>query len=188
MATKPDPAVDPATPENHAASPRLELPPPTAPEHVDSEIFAAWKEHMIQGYQHNSQMFSGLLNAFMRPYWQTVWMYRLMFFVGILGFVLAAALGATLGIEFGALFGGLTVAAFLAFFVSRPLQSLEQNIILITWLGLIYNTYWTRLMYANDPANIQAELEKIIATTIEQLQQLTEKQAELSGKRPSPDN
>jgi hypothetical protein len=171
---------------NESNSPHLELPPPTTPENVDPEIFAAWKEHMIQGYHHNSQMFTDLLDAFMRPYWQTVWMYRLMFFVGILGFVLAAALGVTLGIEFGAIFGGLTVVAFLAFFISRPLQSLEQNIMLITWLGLIYNTYWTRLMYANDPANIQDELEKIITTTISEMKELADKQAELSGKRPMP--
>jgi len=186
MEANPDPLAESTISDKPSTSPRLELPPPTIPENVDPDVYTAWKGHMIQGYQHNSQMFTGLLDAFMRPYWQTVWMYRLMFFVGILGFVLAAALGATLGIEFGALFGGLTVVAFLAFFVSRPLQSLEQNLLLITWLGLIYNTYWTRLMYANDPTNIQEDLEKIITTTITELTQLSEKQAELGGKRPTP--
>jgi len=186
MLSNPDPAVESTLPDNRSSSPHLELPPPTRPENVDAEIYTAWKDHMIQGYLHNSKMFSGLLDAFMRPYWQTVWMYRLMFAVGILGFVLAAALGAIFGIQFGILFGGLTIAAFLAFFVSRPLESLEQNIMLITWLGLIYNTYWTRLMYANDPANIQDELEKIITTTIAELGQLADKQAELNEKRPTP--
>jgi hypothetical protein len=57
---------------------------------------------------------------------------------------------------------------------------------LIIWLGLIYNTYWTRLMYANDPTNIQDELEKIITTTIAEMEKLADKQAELSGKRPMP--
>jgi hypothetical protein len=172
--------------DGSGASPQIELaPPPPKPENVDEEVYEAWKAHMIEGYQHNSQMFDNLLDAFMRPYWQTVWMYRLMFFVGIVGFVLAAILGVTLGIEFGALFGGLTVVSFLAFFINRPLQSLEQNILLITWLGVIYNTYWTRLMYANDNATIQADLQEITQKTIEDLGKLTEVHTELSGKRPS---
>lgn len=185
MATKPDPSEEPIPFDGSGAPPQpLELvPPPPKPENVDEEIYEAWKKHMIEGYQHNSQMFTRVLDAFMRPYWQTVWMYRLMFAVGILGFVLAAALAFLKQIEFAALFGGLTAFSFLSFFVSRPLQSLEQNILLITWLGVIYNTYWTRLMYANDAITIQADLEGITKTAIEELARLADKHSELSGKR-----
>ena len=162
----------------------FELPPPLPPaSEIDPDIYAAWKTHMIEGYQHNSEMFHSLLDAFMRPYWATVWMYRLMFWVGLVGFAVAAVLSFWKGWEFGAIFGGLTVASYLAFFVSRPLQALEQNKQFITWLGIIYNTYWNRVMFANQQETVQADLEKITQTTIDQINQLVEKHSEVAGKR-----
>ena len=44
-------------------------------------------------------------------------------------------------------FGGLSVGSFLLFFIRQPLQALEENLEFITWLGVAFNTYWTRLMY-----------------------------------------
>jgi hypothetical protein len=58
MASTPDSLAESTPPEIKSTAPRLELPPPTFPENVDPEIFAAWKEHMIQGYHHNTQMFN----------------------------------------------------------------------------------------------------------------------------------
>ncbi len=163
----------------------FQLPVPPQPmSETDPEIYQAWKNHMIEGYQHNSEMFHRLLDAFMRPYWTTVWMYRLMFFVGLFGFILAAVLGIWQGWEFGAIFGGLTAASYLAFFVSRPLQSLEQNIQFITWLGIIYNTYWNRLMFADKAALVQKDLDEITRSAIEEIQELVDKHHKISGKRP----
>ena len=85
------------------------------------------------------------------------------------------------------LFGGLSIVAFLAFFISQPLRALEQNLQFITWLGVIYNTYWARLMYATDPDTVQEDLEDIKQTTIKDLQILIDKQATLSAKRPTID-
>ena len=162
--------------------------PPVHPEtgKIDAELYQAWKQHMIQGFEQNSKVFSNVLEAFMRPYWLTVWMYRLMFFVGICGFILAIVMSVWKGLEIGALFGGLTVVSFLAYFIGRPLQSLEQNIILITWLGVLYNTYWSRLMQTSDPGTVQKDLDKITKDTIDGLVKLADKHAELSGKRPGP--
>jgi hypothetical protein len=164
---------------------RLPVPGPP-PQEVDAEVYAAWKKHMIEGYEQNTLMFNKLLDAFMRPYWTTVWMYRLLFGVGITGFILAAVLSVTNGITFGLLFGGLSVAAFLAFFIRHPLQALEQNLLIITWLGIIYNTYWTRLMYADDEKTIQRDLDEITRTSIRQINQLLDRQADVSAKRASP--
>ena len=177
------------TDDKSSLAPPLNLPMPT-PESgkVDKEIYEAWKEHMIEGYRHNSEMFSKVLDAFMRPYWITVRMYQLLFVIGILGFILAVVFSAWKGLELGLLFGGLTVATFLTFFVSQPLRSLEQNIQFITWLGVIYNTYWTRLMYANDITKIQEDLDKITETAVNQLHQLLDTHSEVSGKRPGLQN
>lgn len=162
------------------------LPHITAPNTgVDSELDAVWKKHIASGFQQNQEMFQKLLDAFMRPYWLTVAMYRILFGVGIAGFALGIILGVIRGAEFAAIFGGLSVVAFLAFFVSQPLRALERNLQFITWLGIIYNTYWTRLMYSNDPATIQCELESISKTTLDQIRELMNTHSNIKAKTDS---
>jgi len=158
--------------------------PPGAENKPDADVYNAWKKHMISGYEQNRQMFKQVLDGFMRPYWMTVWMYRVMFLVGIGGFILAIILGVWKGIQFSLLFGGLSVATFLTYFISQPLRSLEQNIQFITWLGIIYNSYWTRLMYANETSTIQADLEGIVNKSIEEIMQMVDKHSQLVNKRP----
>jgi ABC-type multidrug transport system fused ATPase/permease subunit len=150
---------------------------------VDPAVYTAWKNHIINGFKQNNEMFKGVLDAFMRPYWMTVWMYRILFAVGLLGFLAAAVLGVLRGVAFAAVFGGISVVTFLAFFIGQPLRALEQNLEFITWLGIIYNTYWTRLMYTNDVATVQNDLEAITHSAVESIQQLIDKHAELAGKR-----
>jgi hypothetical protein len=154
---------------------------------VAQAVRQAWGEQTIAGYQQLQTMFDQVLKAFIGPYWLTVHMYYILFLVGVLGFIAAAVLGALYGIEFALLFGGLSVAAFLTYFVSGPLQALEQNLMLITWLGLLYNTYWTRLLYANspDPAQIQRDLEAISQATLNEVRLLIDKHDQLSSKRPT---
>lgn len=173
-----------------APPPEMSLPMPRSPsKDIDPDVYKAWTQHLINGFERNNNMFGKLLDAFMRPYWLTVRMYQAMFIVGLSGVVLAAVLGVWQGIEFALIFGGLSAASFITFFMSRPLTSLEQNIQFITWLGLIYNTYWTRLMYANDEQTIQADLEVILERSINDIVALLDKQAELAGKRPDlPEN
>ena len=180
----PSEASDP--PAGSSPDQELGLPPPVDPSgEVDAEVYAAWRQHMIDGFQRNNNMFAKILDAFTRPYWLTVRMYQAMFIVGISGIVLAAILGIWQGIEFTLIFGGISAVAFIGFFISRPLISLEQNIQFITWLGLVYNTYWTRLMYANNAATIQDDLEEITDRAIQDIVRLLDKQAELTGKRPN---
>ena len=83
------------------------------------------------------------------------------------------------------IFGGLSVVAFLTFFLSRPLQALEENLQFITWLGVVYNTYWTRLVNAQNPDTFQADLSAATEEFVQQLNQLVNVHAESSAKRPT---
>ncbi|MCX6046468.1 MAG: N-acetylmuramidase domain-containing protein, partial [Chloroflexi bacterium] len=159
---------------------------------ADPELYAAWRQHIQQGFENNQTMFGRVLDGFMIPYWHTIWMYRALFGIGIGTFVLAGILGLISALGKGntstaliasALFGGLGVGAFLVYFVNRPLQALEENLQFITWLGIIYNTYWTRLAYTTDLATVQQELKNATDDTIAQIKELMDKHAELSGKR-----
>ena len=77
-------------------------------------------------------------------------------------FVAAVALSAiTRELLYGLLFGGLGAATFLTYFLSRPLRALEENLNFLTWLGVIYNSYWTRLMYAMNMETVQKDLAAI---------------------------
>lgn len=149
------------------------------------KVLEAWAAHMEEGLQNNTLMFRQLLKAFMRPYYMTMVMYIILFLIGIGLFIIAAWLSTQANADRAVwLFGGLGVLTFLAFFISRPLAALEENLQLITRLGVIYNSYWTRLLYMQDSSTIQAELEDATNDTIMELGKLTDKSAELAAKRP----
>ncbi len=148
----------------------------------DPEIYAAWKNHIIHGFEQNGEMFTRTLDTFIKPYRLIVWMNGVLLAVGVLGFVAAAVLGMQRGIGFAFVFAGLSAVIFLTYLVNQPTRSLEQNIQFTTWLSFIYNTYWSRLMHANLDESIQGELDGITKTTIAELVQLIDKHAELSGQ------
>lgn len=151
----------------------------------DPELYAAWRKHILDGFAHNNEMFDRLVRAFMGPYHTTVLMYRILFGLGLVAFVVAVALSLWTGeAMFALVFGGLGAAAFLSYFLSRPLRSLEENLNFITWLGVIYNTYWTRLVYAMNQETVQQDLAAATDDFVRQIEQLLDKHAELSEKRP----
>jgi len=152
---------------------------------MDPELYKSWREHIIAGFKHNEEMFRRVLEAFMKPYQTTVWMYRVLFGVGIISFLFAAGMSAwTKEVKFGLIFGGLGVVAFLSYFISRPLQALEQNLQFITWLGVVYNTYWTRLANMMDQATVQKDLQEATQEATNAIEKIIAKHAEVSGKRP----
>ncbi len=173
------------------AVPRTPMPPSPLPgktlAEADPKLYEAWRTHIIHGFENNQLLFQRTLNGFMRPYWITVGMYGLLFAVGIIAFVVAIvlALRTDSGVGPTAVFGGLSAVAFLAFFLSRPLQALEENLQFITWLGIVYNTYWTRLVYLQDLATVQEGLSDVTDDTITHLQQLMDKHTERSQNRPN---
>lgn len=170
--------------------PPANLPFPVAPgnslANVDPELYAAWRQHVIDGFQKNNRMFDRILDGFMRPYNATVTMNRILFGVGIASFVVAAVLSLwTQNTLSGLVFGGLSAVAFIAYFLSRPMQALEQNLQFITWLGIIYNTYWTRLAYSMDLNTVQEDIEDATNDAVGSIKELLDKHAEFSGKRPN---
>lgn len=91
-----------------------------------SELREAWINYMKNGFENNQVMFKRTLKAFMKPYNITVWMYVIIFIVGILFFSVAAYLGLTGRQPVVAVsFGGLSVVSFVMFFIRQPVQALE---------------------------------------------------------------
>ncbi len=164
------------------------LPAPPALEslrELDPELYAAWRAHVLEGFEHNREMFQRLVEAFMGPYHTTVWLYRVTFGVGLAAFLVAAGLSIyTREAMFGLVFGGVGVATFLTFFLSRPLRALEENLNFITWLGVIYNTYWTRLVYAMNMDTVQTDLAAITEDFNRQIKELLDKNAAMNSNRP----
>lgn len=153
---------------------------------VDPILYEAWRDHVREGFEQNSEMFTRVLDAFMEPYYTTVWMYRVLFSVGVLSFV--AAVGMSIWTQspwYGVVFGGLSAIAFISYFFNRPLQALEENLHFITWLGIIYNSYWTRLAYMFDQKTVQQDLKSATDDAVRDLQNLLDKHAEASGRRPN---
>lgn len=150
----------------------------------DPELLASWHEHIKTGYKHNDELFRRILNAFLGPYYATVWMYGIIFAIGALSFIAAVTLSLVTGNAVYALaFGGLTVGAFLTFFFKWPLHTLEENLEFITWLGMIYNTYWTRLVAANDPKTTQQDLQVATNDAIAALKEMIDKHSKMRSKR-----
>ena len=115
-------------------------------------------------------------------------MYAVLFAVGIVLFIVAVVIGlrSNTSIEEAATaiaFAGLGTAAFLAFFIRQPVQALEENLEFVTWLGVVFNTYWTRLMHIQNMENIQQELKAADDDYQKSVQSLIDKHAELRGKR-----
>ena len=151
---------------------------------VDPKLYEAWRNHISQGFENNNAMFRRVLNAFLYPYWLTVFLYAVLVVVGVGLFLLGVWLAIGRGeAMFGVISGGLGVGALLAFFIARPLQSLEENLQFITWLGVVYNTYWSQLAVANDTATIKGDLREITQDTINQIKELQQQHAVLSGAR-----
>jgi len=151
---------------------------------VDPELYKAWRLHISQGFANNNTMFRRVLNAFLYPYWLTVALYVALVLVGVGLFLLGVWLAIGRGeAMFGVISGGLGVASLLGFFVMRPLQALEENLQFVTWLGIIYNTYWSQLGAANDTATVKADLKEVTQDTISQIKELQQQHAALSGAR-----
>jgi hypothetical protein len=152
---------------------------------VPPELRQAWVDYMLTGFKQNEVMFKRTLDAFMKPYYLTIGMYVALFVVGIGLFVVAAILAWSNPQSYTALaFAGLGAGAFILFFIRQPLQALEENLEFITWLGVAFNTYWTRLMYLMDQQTVQADLRAAEEDYVRTVERLIDKHARLRAKRP----
>ena len=131
--------------------------PPDADKKAHPELYAAWVGHIEAGYRNNDTLFTRILNAFLRSHYSTVIMYWVLFAVGVGFFVTGVVMALVKGQSVtGLVFGGLSVVSFLTFFVTRPSQALEENLMFISWLGMLYNSYWTHLSLSFDRQTAQS--------------------------------
>jgi hypothetical protein len=70
--------------------------------------------------------------------------------------------------------GAASLGAILSSTVLKPTESMERNAIFIPWMLLVLNTYWTRLVYMNDPTKIDAQLEDAAKDASEQFKAISE--------------
>lgn len=77
---------------------------------------------------------------------------------------------------------GLTVGIFVAFFVQRPSAALERNAIFMPWVSIVLTTFWTRLLYLDDPATLDAKLGKATKEASDELSAIAMRYAVIDGK------
>ena len=149
------------------------------------ELYAAYVEHVKSGYRNNDAVFNRIMNAFMRGHYSSLIMNWLLFIIGI-GFFTATGISALAGapVTSTLVFGGLGTVTFVSYFLTRPTQAVEENLQFITWLGIIYNTYWTHLMWVVDQETAQEQLDEATEEAIERWKEMMERHAEISGTRP----
>jgi hypothetical protein len=58
----------------------------------------------------------------------------------------------------------------------RPLAALERNSVVQSFLTVVVNSYWTRLLYVREAADIDVHLEDATAYTVEHLGGLLDRQ------------
>lgn len=120
----------------------------------------------------------------MKPFWLSIGMNVAVFVVGIVSFSMAMVLSLfTEQYLLGLIFAGIDAATFLTFFLSNPIKSLERDMGFVAWLGLTYNTYWTRAYYATDKKTFQKDMQNITDDAVKSLQQLLSTHKEVSKSR-----
>jgi hypothetical protein len=77
---------------------------------------------------------------------------------------------------------GLTVGIFVAFFVQRPSAALERNAIFMPWVSIVLTTFWTRLLYLDDPSTLDAKLGHAAKEASEELSAIAMRYAVIDGK------
>ena len=77
---------------------------------------------------------------------------------------------------------GLTVGIFVAFFVQRPSAALERNAIFMPWVSIVLTTFWTRMLYVDDPETLDAKLAKAAKDASDELSAIALRYAVIDGR------
>jgi len=70
----------------------------------------------------------------------------------------------------------MSVLLFAVLLYMRPLAALERNSVVQSFLTVVVNSYWTRLMYVKDEAGLDTHLEAATAYTVDHLAALLDRQ------------
>jgi len=122
--------------------------------------------------------------------------YRVVFvaYVAMLIFGLAAVIAAfvrgltaasTAESVAAAALAGMTVGIFVAFFVQRPSAALERNAIFMPWVSVVLTTFWTRLLYLDDPATLDQKLGRAAKEASEELSTIAMRYAQIDSRELS---
>ena len=76
----------------------------------------------------------------------------------------------------------MAIVLFALLMYMRPLATLERNSVVQSFLTVVVNSYWTRLLYVNEAADIDVHLEDATAYTVEHLGALLDRQLLGSSK------
>jgi hypothetical protein len=125
--------------------------------------------------------------AYLRRSYRVVFVgYLAMLLFGLAAVVAAFVKGltaATVGQAVAAVgLSGLTVGVFAAFFVQRPSAALERNAIFMPWVSIVLTTFWTRMLYADDPETIDATLGKAAKEASDELSAIALRYAVIDGR------
>lgn len=119
--------------------------------------------------------------------------YRVVFvaYVAMLVFGLAAVVAAfvrgltattTAASIAAASLAGMTVGIFVAFFVQRPSAALERNAIFMPWVSIVLTTFWTRLLYLDDPATLDQRLGRAAKEASDELSAIAMRYAQIDSR------
>jgi len=172
----PDLAADRPMGAPAAAGPRADAlwgaVPPTAQESA-SDPLTLWRGHIRSGYELNNALFRRVVDAFLGPYNTTLWTHRVGLVVGVLSLIAAFALTSWLREPLYALpFVALCALIYIGYFIIRPAKALEEDLERITWLSIVYNSYWRRTIVSDNPEEAQIELQAATQDAIAYLERL----------------
>jgi hypothetical protein len=77
---------------------------------------------------------------------------------------------------------GMTVGIFVAFFVQRPSAALERNAIYMPWVSVVLTTFWTRLLYLDDPATLDQKLGRAAKEASDELSTIAMRYAQIDSR------
>jgi hypothetical protein len=128
--------------------------------------------------------------AYLRRSYRTVFIgYVAMLVFGVAAVVAAFVKGLTadnVGEAVAAVgLAGLTVGIFAAFFIQRPSAALERNAIFMPWVSIVLTTFWTRMLYLDDPATLDLRLGKAAKDASDELSAIALRYAVIDGKELS---
>lgn len=124
----------------------------------------------------NGENFEHMARSIRVSLWTSYGMNVVLFGVGVVGFI--AALSQGLGadgeqqVTTTAIFGGLSAVSFVTAFVTRPVDTVARQSIYASWLYAVINTYWTRLVYFDDPSTVDRDLVAAESDLVERLLEL----------------
>jgi hypothetical protein len=95
--------------------------------------------------------------------------YLAIFAAGWIALVAAIAAGFMHNSVSTAVFGGMSAASFMSLTLFRPLKSLRENSVFLTWLNVVTTSYWSRHYYLNKEGKLDHELESATAETLRHL-------------------